>query len=94
MPTEAEIWQAMHGAIPGPASAPVPTFRGAAVDTAKLQAERDRRAALNRLAQASVPGRVPRPWPYKVSQAPLLPPRPDVCPRCALPCLSCVCPAR
>ena len=23
MPTEAEIWQAMHGAIPGPASAPV-----------------------------------------------------------------------
>ena len=76
MPTEAEIWQAMHGAIPGArvgTRADIPRGRGR---PRRLQADRDRRAALNRLAQASVPGRVPRPWPYKVSRIALAPAAP------------------
>ena len=43
MPTEAEIWAAMHGAIPRPASPPVPAFRGAVVDTDRLDFERSER---------------------------------------------------
>ncbi|MGA8348662.1 MAG: hypothetical protein WB773_12820 [Isosphaeraceae bacterium] len=86
MPTEAEIWAAMHGAIPRPASPPVPAFRGAVVDTDRLDFERQRRAGQVFMQLPSTYRRIPM-----SAQAPTPRPRLAACPRCAVALDRCVC---